>query len=252
MGIDSARQPHQGTAYHEGLQAKGEAVLAHRHGRRLVVADAPLHPPPGCPVEPLEPPVDDGDQHQHEAQQHQRVAPRHQPVERPRDARDPPDPAGQPRLVLQHQPDDLGDADRRDGEIVGAQPERHQPDQQAQHRGDCHGTQEAQRPGQAEPAHVRRRRPGGQDGAGIGADGKERRHADIQHAGKAPLHVQPLRQEGVDASEGEEEDEIAEEPGPGHVSCSARRTSPSAAPGAAPPGWRTAPLGCTPSAARAC
>ena len=156
-------------------------MLAHRLGRRLVVADGAHHPPPGRAQRQF--------RQQHQRQQHGHEQPGvaqldpdprrgrhvHPPARRPgleagiglqvqlvrdraRDAGHVEDAARQPAFVSHHGDDDLADPQRRDGEIVRPKPQRdlaHGPGgsrrQQPAHR-------PAEQHGQAKPADVARLR----------------------------------------------------------------------------------------------
>ena len=58
MRLHRARQPHDGAADGEGLQAEGEGVLAERQGGLLVLADGAQHAAPGAAQQALEREID--------------------------------------------------------------------------------------------------------------------------------------------------------------------------------------------------
>ena len=165
------------TADHEDLQVAAGHVLAHRLGRDLVVADGAHHAAPGR----FQRQLGQQDQQQQHRQEQPGIAQldpdprqlvhRHAPVmgafdeggvllqvdlirDGAGDAGDVLDAAGQPFLVLQDGDDDLADAQRGDGEIVGPQAKGHL----AHAPGGGGGEQRPHRPGQqhrqAKPAEV--------------------------------------------------------------------------------------------------
>ena len=134
-------------AEHEHLQPAAVDVLAHGGGGKLIVADGAHHAAPGRMPGALEQHVGDDDQdgddaeigraRQHEAEF---VGRRHRPGQR----RDGERALGQPVGVLQEGLDDLGDAERCDRHVVGAQAERDAPHRPAERT----GSGAARRPGE--------------------------------------------------------------------------------------------------------
>ena len=131
--------------------------------------------------------------------------------ERPRDARDAAHPVGQPFLVLEDQTDDLADADGGDRQIVGAQVDAEQADQQREQRREQRRDQEPDHEVQAEATEMEGARAAGEDRRGIGADRPEAGDADVELAGKAPLHVEAEAHHGVDPGQRQEEDQKGEQ-----------------------------------------
>ena len=164
-------------AQHEDLQVTGLHVLAHRLGRDLVVADRAHHPTPRGVQRALRHPHQDRqhDQEQggieqlhHDRGRGDRVGPdRHHPVDEGRgllqvdlvghragQADHVLHAARQPVLVLEHGNDDLGDPERRDGEVVRAQAKRGLANDPGRARGKDAAHRPAQNDGQAKPPEV--------------------------------------------------------------------------------------------------
>ena len=95
--------------------------------------------------------------------------------------------------ILEGVADDLGEGDGGDGEIVGAQPQRGQADQDAGDDGDQdgHGHGPPERPAGIDHQHPH----------GIGADAHEARLAEIEQAGEADIDLQAEHEDAVDAGD---------------------------------------------------
>ena len=129
----------------ERLQLIGKDVLAQRRGGILILPDRPQHPAPGTPLEQAQDDQADeeGDPDREEQRQLGQVtqADLVEAVQQPVgdvapllvEADDALIAAGEIG-ILEGVADDLGEGDGGDGEIVGAQPERGQPDQDAGQR----------------------------------------------------------------------------------------------------------------------
>ena len=189
-------------------------ILAHRLGGDLVVADRPHHPPPGRAQRHLRKPQDDK-QHDgekraigeldikrrgrdrieaksHRALDKGRIGLQvHLVGHRARHAGHVLDPAREPVLVLHHRDHDLGDAERRDGQIIRPEPQSRLAD----HPG---------RPRREQPAHRpadQHRKPETAEIAGRGrAHRLDRRHRRVKDRAveekareKHPRHGQRAR-----------------------------------------------------------
>ena len=123
--------------------------------------------------------------------------------------------------VARHDWHDLAEAERHDGKIITFEPERRHAEQQAEESGD-QGRNRQHQPerhiqmdradatprlemldkakpleGLPEAAPLRLDLIGRQRAVGVGADGEERRIAEIEQAGKADDDVEPERQHGI-------------------------------------------------------
>ena len=125
-----------------------------------------------------------------------------QPEEaRARDAGDAVRAAGQALPVEQHDADHLAERQRHDGEIVAAQAQDREAQQDAPERGEDAGERQAQPERQAEML--------GEQRIGVGADGVERDVAEIEQAGEADHDVEPPAEHDVGDDEDREIHHIA-------------------------------------------
>ena len=126
---------------------------------------------------------------------------RHAEEARARDVGDAVRAAGDLVPVQQHDPDDLAEAQRDDGQIVAAQPQH----RKAQHHAEARGQQPGQRQAgpEAEAEGLR------EQGVGIGADGVEGDVAEIEQAGEADDDVQAPAEHDVDQHGGGDVDHVA-------------------------------------------
>jgi hypothetical protein len=90
--------------------------------------------------------------------------------------------------------DDGGEAERRHGEVEGAQPQRRQPHHHAEHRAD-HGRDAERREGRHRLRDIAR----GQHARGVGAEREQRDIADGELPGEADDEVQARHQHPVDS-----------------------------------------------------
>ncbi len=101
--------------------------------------------------------------------------------------------------VDEHEPDDLAERQRHDGEIVAAQAQHRKAQQYAPKGGEQAGDGQAD-PECPRPEHRHRRRDhvGGDDRVGVGADGVEGDVAEIQQAGETDDDVEAPGEHHVD------------------------------------------------------
>jgi len=237
--VQRAGQSHQGTAQHERLHLEAAGVFPERAGDVLVFADRLEDATERRPAGPLEEPVEpDDDDHEHEGVEQRldvgsespadlegRIDELHYPLEPAgvvdvgvkgrRVPADEPGPAARPQqyapefallegVGLVEIPHDLRHRDRRDSQVVRAQPQRREADDEAQQRrgDDCPDESDDER--QAEPArapccrlchrhrHHQERVP---------ADGHEPDDADVEQPRVSPVEVQRECQHRVDRDE---------------------------------------------------
>ena len=240
VGVQGAAEPHHHRPDGEGLQPHARHVLAvHRRGG-LVLADRPQQPPPGRADGAFEHHEDDDHEERGDDQVHVGVVARRQRLEEGRDGRRKPTarrvshearqglrdapqrlrPVGQPALVLEHEPHQFGDPDRRDGQVVLTQPQRRTAHQQREHSGGRTGGDHAHQERRPEPEGLlaeRGGRPGrharGHQRAREGAEREERGDTDVEQAGVAPLDVEPQREHRVDRSHDREGHQVRHLPG---------------------------------------
>jgi hypothetical protein len=152
MGIEGAAQPHDGAAQRQRLQLEGEDVFADHRRRHLILADGPQHPSPGGANAALDGDVHRPQDHQHDAQVEVVVVLRlHPSPQRLRQPGEAAGPVGEPALVVEDQADRLGDADGGDGQVILAQPEGGQADEQGQQSRHRRGAQQAAHERQVQP-----------------------------------------------------------------------------------------------------
>ena len=120
---------------------------------------------------------------------------------RPRDARNAVRSAGHALPVEQHQPDDLAEGERDDGEIVAAQPQHGKAEQHAPERREDSGERQADPERQLE---VR-----GEQGVGIGADRVERDVAEIEQAREADHDVESPAEHHIGQHQNAEIEDVA-------------------------------------------
>ena len=116
-------------------------------------------------------------------------------------------PSGPPvksNQLMQHEADDLAEGERHDGEIVAAQPQHGEAEDDApecrENAGDRQRDEEG--PGQDAVAEPVGKKDGREQRIGIGADGVEGDVAEIEEAGEADHDVQAPAQHDV----GEDQD----------------------------------------------
>ena len=211
MRHQGASEPHQGGAQYERLDPEALHVLSRRAGGVLVLADGGHHPPPGGTARALQQDIEYQHDREHE-QQHPDLVPRLRDVlERLRDLGDSPRPVGRPDLVLEHEPEDLRDPERRDREIVAAKPDADPPHPPGDQGTRDHRGADAGRDGEVEPSEMARRGGGGEDGADVGADREESADPGVEQAGEPPLDVEAQSEHRVDPAHGEQEHRIEED-----------------------------------------
>ena len=184
----------------EGLHLEAHDRLARHGGHRLVLADGAEHAAERRAAHALEDGVDHADGEGDEAEVEEVVVGGEPRGERARDPGDAVGAAGEPRLVQKKEAYHFGAAQRDDGEIVLAEPERGEgergPGHAARHEGG--GPRERQSdPGDGEQAR------------GVGADPEEGHHAEVHEPRQPPLHVEPEGQQGADPDEGGDGHEVA-------------------------------------------
>ena len=147
---------------------------------------------------------------------------------RPRDAGDAVRAAGEIVPVDQHDADDLAEGERDDGEIVAAQAQHREAEDDPPERREEAGERQAEP--EAEPEILRDQREG------IGADRIEGDVAEVEQAGEADHDVQPPAEHHVGQDEDGEVDDIR--------GCSRGRTAAAGTAGRRPPRGtgRRAPL----------
>ena len=137
---------------------------------------------------------------------------RREAVEGTRDERDAEGAAGQFLGVERDELHDHGDAEGRDRQIVGPQPQRQRADESRDRARSDHGSKPADEDRQgeaAETALARRRR---QERRSVGADGDETGDADIEQSRLPPLHVEAETDDRVDERDDEKEARIGDRP----------------------------------------
>ena len=177
----------------------------------LVLSDGGHHPPPGGTASPFEQDVEHEHDREHE-QQHPDLVPRLGYVlERLRDLGDPPRPVGRPDLVLEHEPEDLRDPERRDGEIVAAKPDADPPHPPRDQGTRDHRGADAGRDGEVESSEMAGRGGGREDGADVGPDREESAHPGVEKPGESPLNIEAEGEHRVDPAHGEQEHRVEED-----------------------------------------
>src|SRR5262249_29191636 len=117
------REEYPGEARHAGAERKSlhleaEDRLAGNHGHERGPADRAQHPAERRAPQALERGVDEPDRGQHETQVEPLVVAAEPRVEGPRNRGDAVRPTREPGLVEQKQPEDLGEAQGDDGQVV--------------------------------------------------------------------------------------------------------------------------------------
>ena len=120
---------------------------------------------------------------------------------RPRDAGDAVRAAGEALPVEQHEADDLAEGERDDGEIVAAQPQHREAEQDAPERGEDAGERQADPERQAEVLRQQR--------VGIGADRVERDIAEVEQAGEADHDVEAPAEHHIGEHQDAEVEQVA-------------------------------------------
>ena len=201
MAVERAGEPGDRRRKREGLRLEAQHRLARDLRHLGVLADGAQRAAVGRAI--------DAAHQQEHRQQHDQQDREINRVEvaaqgclpRPGNARDAVGAVRQPVLVGGDQAHHLGEAQGDDGEIVLAQPRgRKRHDQTGRAAGD-----QRQRPAGQDRRVARR----GRQRRGIGADGEEAGEAEIDHARAAPDQVEAERQQGVDAADRGDEQEIA-------------------------------------------
>ena len=111
--------------------------------------------------------------------------------------------ARQRLLVRRDVADDLAERDRDDREVVGAQAQRRQPEQDARRRAAATDRERRREPGAPALLHD-------EDRHRVGADRHERDLAEVEQPGEAELQLQPQREDRVDpGDDADERPEVA-------------------------------------------
>src|SRR3954469_10352077 len=213
-GVDRAAERADDTAQHERLHLVGVDVLPQRAGGVLVLTDGLDHAPPRAAHEgPDEQGAQQDDDPAHQRQPQLRTAPAGAedvvlPALPPRRQRDETGvEAGQPAGASgdrggpdrpEHQPQDLGGRDGDDREVVGAQAQGRDAEQDRQDDGGGQAQEDADPEGQPPLDHAHR--------DAEGAHQAECRLPEVQQAGVAEVHVEP-------DGEQDEEDRLVTERG---------------------------------------
>ena len=208
MGHECAAEAHHRPAEDERLDAELLDVLPRRAGRRLVLANGGHDPSPRGPPRPLEEAVEREHDREHQQQHRDLVPGLRKVLERLRDEGHAARSVGRPGLVLEHEPQDLGDSEGRDGEVVAAKadadPGYPPRDEGARdHRG--HQPRRGRKPESTEMAFAG---GGGQERAGVGADREESGDPRVEQAGEPPLDVEPEGEHRVDPAHREQKHRV--------------------------------------------
>ena len=185
----------------EGLHLEAHHRLAGDGGHGLVLADRAEHAAERRAPHPLEDEVDEDDRQRDQAQVEEIVVDREPAVERTRDPGDAVGAPGEPGLVQEEEAQGLAEAQRDDGEIVLAQPERRQRQPRAREAADHEGGAPRQRPDDTRDHEQPR---------GVGADREEGHDAEIHQPREAPLHVEAEGQQRADAHQGGDGGQVAD------------------------------------------
>ena len=211
-GVQRAGQPADRRADDERPQLEPEGVDAHHFRGVLVLPDRDPRPADPAAFQVADEQQNDDDQHQAEPEPPGAVVRRHPtssplektpsgsfslcPEPRERHLVEAARAAGDVGQVVGQQPDDLAEPQRDDRQVVAAQPQRREAEDQAGERGDGHRQRHARQPrprGAEEPGRpdlVPRAVRAGEQRDRVGADGVEADIAEVEQAGLADHDVQ--------------------------------------------------------------
>src|SRR5215211_474835 len=131
LGVDGEQDPGEranGASEHEALELEREHVLSEAAGCVLIVADSAEHPTPRAAHE-------------------QEDEPRRERNEGPPDEHHPQGAVAEAfeRTRAYDEPDNLGRGDRHDGEVLGTQPQRREPENETEDDRGCHADEKGKR-----------------------------------------------------------------------------------------------------------